>query len=393
MRSASLAVALVAAGGLLFVAACTEDSPVSPVVDQATSVAPSDLASEGEVHSSWRGPPTFDLASRADLVALEEGRCLLENSHPDGKLIRRSVPLASGAKATGMNRLFQIRIVTVDQRLLFRVTCRTSAGSTGVDAMMERFVKIPLVSGSSSEVAVSPALDGDFVWFRPSPMLSCDYSEENPCEIDGVTGTADDPCPDDQYDPDDGWYYDSWEDSCECPPGWPCDDDWGSGGDDPPDDDGPGGGGGGSGDSDNPDCDAESLEDCEPDCELDPLAEGCEEPVYECPASYNVISSNPLTLRYLESVESELRFWYFDTWGTMHKVQDTPTGFGPPQAWYSIPQGPWSADLARSHGPGTLWAAEVHVACFYEVDEFGNITSEYFVTQDERNLDFQIGEL
>lgn len=313
MRSASLAVALLAAGGLLFVAACTEDSPVSPVVDQPPSVAPPDGALSPAPPAATEGldgrPSPADrsfaegLATREELALLGDGHCLVESRVPGGRIARRHgrVPQMrpEGADASHLRTL---PVYTMDGRLLFRVTCRTLAGEEGVELMVARFVKLTiyrrsgaLVSGTGS--APSAAVSGLGI---EGAALVVGGDSATAVVVGGRTAAStsiDDPCDPDfdgvglcvevsRCDEENGEFYDAWDDECVCPTGWPCDDgnDDGPSGDDPPDDP-DGGGGGGTGDSDNPDCDPEldncdpcdpNDEICEPDCELDPLAEGCE---------------------------------------------------------------------------------------------------------------------
>lgn len=86
--------------------------------------------------------------------------------------------------------------------------------------------------------------------------------------------SVDDPCPDDEFPMEDGWYYDEVTDTCDCTAGWPCDP---TNDDISPPDSGEEeetgtGGSGGTGDTTSGDTE-DGEEECDPN--LDPDDGGC----------------------------------------------------------------------------------------------------------------------
>lgn len=228
---------------------------------------------------------------------------------------------------------------------------------------------------SGSGLAGEPPLGG--------PVVLGDHcgTPENPCEVE--LDPIGDLCEDFPNDPECQEQQDDPGGEDDPPPPDdepPCDPTW---------DDSCGGGGSGPdpGDGDPEACDS-GMETCEPtetgwDAEHtqgDHLV-GDDSEDWVCPPTLHVTTTHPLRLRHWRRFGAEVQEWWFWTWGSMHYVESAGGGgFGiAPRAWYSIPQGPWSAIAGESHGPATLWSGQVRAACRLTLQENGTYAGSWWI--------------
>jgi len=315
MRSASRAVALVAAGGMLFVAACTEDSTTPIEVEQERPWSIDQTAPLSSFASTAR-------ASRTDPRLL---RALARVRPPRGprrlgvcfyyvrvggayEAHKVRIPVATeetrGRSGIRGRQTYRYWRLSPDGEVRRLAVCTIPRTDEAIEATWDYFrVGGSQMTAASRTGMMEGILDGLGSLgsvFGPAPLhaaQTCADGDEDPadpdfetCEIDGIDVDVD-RCDNPYHD----WLGDA--EGCGCANGFltldctdpsPWDDDDNSGTDDDAPDIGGGGGGSGTGDGTNdppPDCDPEldscdpcdpSDEICEPDCELDPLAEGCE---------------------------------------------------------------------------------------------------------------------